>query len=101
MLAIKPLHLRCKTKNGQHVIDNLSSANSVEDLKAILFSITGVNPNRLKVMVGFPPKVLDLSNDMQLLGDILSQPKETLIVEEIAADGKITDPGLRCPTDTD
>ncbi len=66
------------------MIETLNGENTVEDLKAILFSITGVDPNSLRVLVGFPPRQLDLNNDLQKLDDILhQQQRETLIIEEI------------------
>lgn len=79
-MAARPLLLRCKTNNGQHIIENLTGENTVQELKAMLFSITGVDPNCLRILIGFPPKELDLNDDRQKLGEILQQ-RETLIIE--------------------
>ena len=80
----RPLLLRCKTTKGQHMIENLTGDNTVEELKAMLFSITGVDPTALRVLVGFPPRELNLKNDLQKLDEVLNhQNRETLIVEEV------------------
>ncbi|XP_054167477.1 ubiquitin thioesterase OTU1-like [Oppia nitens] len=85
----RPLLLRCKTPKGQHMIECLTGDNNVEDLKAILLSITGIDPNGLRVLVGFPPRELNLRNNFQKLADLLNhQNRETLIIEEIIDNDK-------------
>ena len=79
----RPLLLRCKTAKGQHMIDMLTGDNTVEELKAVLFSITGVDPTSLRVLVGFPPRELNLKNNLEKLDEVLNkQNRETLIIEE-------------------
>ncbi len=82
----RPLLLRCKTNEGQHIIENLTSENTVEDLKAILFSMTAINPKKLRVLTGFPPRELDLTHERDKLEHVLHQQRETLIVEEVNDD---------------
>jgi len=65
------------------MIETLTGDNTVQELKAMLFSITGVDPLALRVLVGFPPRQLDLNNDLQKLEDVLHQQRETLIIEEV------------------
>lgn len=86
--AAKPLVLRCKTRTGQHVLDSLTADNTVEDLKAFLFSLTSILPDNLRVLAGYPPKLLDLSNNSTRLGMLFMQSRESLIVEEGAPNGK-------------
>lgn len=83
-MASKQLILRCKTKDGQYTLDTLTGDNTVEDLKGHLFSITGTDPIAIKVLAGFPPKPLDLSNDNKKLEGLPLYSGETLIVEENA-----------------
>lgn len=84
--APKSMQLRVKTRSGQQVIDSLNEINCLEDLKAILYSLTGIAPNRLKVLAGFPPRPLDLRDESQLLGQVFPNQRETLIVEEAKED---------------
>jgi len=66
------------------MIESLSGDNTVQDLKAIILSITGVDPSALRVLIGFPPRELNLRNDFQKLDELLShQNRETLIIEEV------------------
>ena len=66
------------------MIENLTGDSTVEDLKAMLLSITGVDPNCLRVLVGFPPREINLKNDFQKLDELLNhQNRETLIIEEV------------------
>jgi ubiquitin thioesterase OTU1 len=80
---MKSLHLKCKTKTGQHLIESLTDQDTVQELKAILSSLTGILLEKLKILSGYPPKYLDLTNGNQKLGTIFNQNMETLIIEEI------------------
>lgn len=76
------LAFKVKTKNGQHVLKDLTSASTVGELKIFLFSISGVELDKICVLSGFPPKPLDISNDEQTLAEIGLKTGETLIVDE-------------------
>ncbi|RWS03731.1 ubiquitin thioesterase OTU1-like protein, partial [Dinothrombium tinctorium] len=82
-MAAKPLLLRVKTRNGQQMLDDLTEENSVEDLKAVIFSITSINPKNMRILRGYPPKIVDLNNDRLKLSALQLHPKETLIIEEV------------------
>lgn len=80
-MAMKLLNLRCKSKSGLNVLNSLPDDMSVDEFKAMLFSVTEIDPSDLKVLVGFPPKALDLSNGNLTLAQIPLHSGETLIVE--------------------
>ncbi|RWS29878.1 ubiquitin thioesterase OTU1-like protein [Leptotrombidium deliense] len=82
-MAAKPLVLRLKTRNGQQMLESLTEENSVEDLKAVIFSVTSINPMKMRVLRGYPPKTIDLNNDRLKLSSLQLNPKETLIIEEV------------------
>lgn len=81
-MAAKQIMLRCKTKYGQETLDMLNGESTVSELKGILFSITGIDPAYMKILAGFPPKPLDLTNDNRKLDSLALQSGETLIVQE-------------------
>lgn len=58
IMATSNYVLRCRTKDGQLVIDSLNDENSVEELAAAVFSLTGIYPQRMKLLIGYPPKQL-------------------------------------------
>ena len=80
---LKPLPLRCKTKNGQQMIENINSDTSVADFKAIMSSLSGIQQNRLKILSGFPPRPLDLTNDLKTMHALGLRPRDTVIIEEL------------------
>ena len=80
--AARPLILRCKSKSGQHTLDLLTDDSTVDDLQAVLFSLFSIPPHSLRVLSGFPPRPLNLSNSDQRLGTLFPQSKESLIIEE-------------------
>ncbi|KAI1306065.1 Ubiquitin thioesterase OTU1 [Halotydeus destructor] len=82
-LAPTQLVLRCKTREGQHMLESLTSEDRVEDLKAILFSLTSIYPEKQRILAGYPLKQLDLSDGKRKLGSLFSSSKDTLIVEEV------------------
>lgn len=74
--------LRCRLPAGQCTIDHLTDVDTVSDLKATLFSLTDIHPNRLLVMAGVPPMKLNLDADDQPLSQLIDHQRETLIVSE-------------------
>lgn len=55
--------LKIKTKSGQQVIDSLTTNSSIKDLKQILSNIAKIPIGRLQVLSGFPPKILNISDN--------------------------------------
>ncbi|XP_014447345.1 ubiquitin thioesterase OTU1 [Tupaia chinensis] len=74
--------LRCKAKDGTHVLQGLSSRTRVRELQGQIAAITGIAPSGQRILVGFPPECLDLSNGDTVLGDLPIQSGDMLIVEE-------------------
>jgi ubiquitin thioesterase OTU1 len=62
--------LRCKAKDGTHVLQGLSSRTRLRELQGQIAAITGISPGGQRILVGFPPECLDLSNGDTILGDL-------------------------------
>ncbi|KAM8975510.1 ubiquitin thioesterase OTU1 [Pelodytes ibericus] len=76
------LRLRCKTREGSQVLQGLTALSSIRELKESITGLTGIVAHRQRVMVGFPPVNLDLTNVDATLGDVHIKSGDTLIVEE-------------------
>lgn len=78
------LTLKVKTKDGEHIVADLTSGATVDELKRKIASVTGIAANRQQVLEGFPPKRLDLSDNAQTLDACGIRNGLKLIVEETA-----------------
>ncbi|XP_062842607.1 ubiquitin thioesterase OTU1 [Trichomycterus rosablanca] len=76
------LRLRCKAKNGTHLMQGLTHQSCVQELKDKVEELTGIPCNVQKIMVGYPPSSLDLSDKDAHLKDYPIKSGDTLIVEE-------------------
>ncbi|KAM8756227.1 ubiquitin thioesterase OTU1 isoform 1-T2 [Acanthopagrus schlegelii] len=76
------LRLRCKTKNGSHIMQGLTHQSCVQELKTKVEELTGIPCDVQKIMVGYPPSSLDLRNGDAHLKDYPIKSGDTLIVEE-------------------
>lgn len=76
------LAIRVKSKNGQQLLKDLTSESNVGELKMFLSSLTNVSCERITVLLGYPPKPLDISNNEMKLSEIGLKSGETLIIEE-------------------
>ncbi|KAG7478467.1 hypothetical protein MATL_G00080980 [Megalops atlanticus] len=76
------LRLRCKAKNGTHLLQGLTQQSCVQELKDRIEQLTGIPCQLQKIMVGFPPSSLDLRDSAALLRDCPVKSGDTLIVEE-------------------
>lgn len=56
------LRLRCKAKNGTHLMQGLTHQSCVQELKDKIEELTGIPCDVQKIMVGYPPSSLDLPN---------------------------------------
>ena len=77
------LQLRVKHKGGQSVITALTEEDKVADLLAQLSTQTHIPEYRIKILKGFPPLPVDVSNVQMLLRDSGLQHRDTLLVEEL------------------
>ncbi|XP_077151296.1 ubiquitin thioesterase OTU1 [Ranitomeya variabilis] len=76
------LRLRCKTREGTHLLQGLSDVSSVRELQAQITGVTGISGPSQRVMVGYPPASLNLSDGDATLRDLPIKSGDTLIVEE-------------------
>ncbi|XP_013200225.1 ubiquitin thioesterase Otu1 [Amyelois transitella] len=87
---------KVKSKNGQQILKDLTSDSTVGELKLFLSSIADVGCERICVLIGYPPKPLDISDDEKKICEIGLKTGETLIVEEKV--GAVTKPETSQPT---
>lgn len=76
------LVLKLKTKSGQFVLKDLTKNHTVSDLKIHLSLQCQISQNDLRVLAGYPPKPINLSNNSLTLDSIGVNTGDTLIVEE-------------------
>lgn len=74
--------LKVKTKQGHHVVNNLSADETIGNLKSKISELTRIPAEKVAVLFGFPPKPLDLSANENLLSASGIINGDTLIVEE-------------------
>lgn len=93
-----PLVVRVKSAGGQFRLDTLGGASTVEELQGCLFSLTGVAPGAMRLLLAdCPPRPLDCSDPQRRLDALPLRSGDTLIVEESrgnpAAPTKREEPG--------
>uniref|UniRef100_A0A2R5LG25 Ubiquitin thioesterase OTU n=1 Tax=Ornithodoros turicata TaxID=34597 RepID=A0A2R5LG25_9ACAR len=81
-MAAKPLILRVKWKQGQFRLESLTGESTVEELKAVLYSLTGVAPIAQRLLTDFPPRPLDTSSELRKLDSLSVRSGDTIILEE-------------------
>ncbi|XP_023174106.2 ubiquitin thioesterase OTU1 [Drosophila hydei] len=75
--------VKLKSKKGQFIVNDLNENTTIAELKTRICEATEIKEPQLHVLVGFPPRPLDLSDEQQRnLRSIGIQSGETLIVEE-------------------
>lgn len=84
MAAPDALTLKVKTKTGQHIVKDLTGTDTIETLCSKLALLTGIASDRLSVLLGYPPKHLNLVETSNTLTGSGIKNGETLIVDEKA-----------------
>lgn len=79
------LMLKVKTKDAEQIIGDLTSTATIDELKRKLSTVTNIRADRLNVLMGFPPKRLDLSDLKLTLEACGIRNGVKLIVDEAAA----------------
>lgn len=74
--------LKLKTKQGQHVVSTLTADEKISILKSKISELTKLPAEGITVLVGFPPKPLDLSANESTISSTGIINGDTLIVEE-------------------
>ena len=52
------LNLRCKSAGGMQIVKDITAETTVSQLKQCLGEMCSIDPPRLKIRSGFPPKVI-------------------------------------------
>ena len=81
-MATRTLTLRLKTKDGQHVVNNLTLESTIDELKSKITELTKIPSTAVKILKGFPPIVVEMMNSNDTLASIKLRSGDTLIVEE-------------------
>jgi len=76
------LNLRCKSAGGMQIVKDITTDTTVSQLKQCLGVMCSIDPPRLKIRSGFPPKIIDLSDDLLTMSDMPFKSGDTLLVEE-------------------
>ncbi|KAH8286651.1 hypothetical protein KR018_004044 [Drosophila ironensis] len=79
--------VKLKSKKGQFIVNDLNENTTLAELKRRIADATAIQAPQLHVLVGYPPKPLDLSQqrEQEALKAVGINSGETLIVEEKAA----------------
>ncbi|KAH8349893.1 hypothetical protein KR084_008654 [Drosophila pseudotakahashii] len=79
--------VKLKSKKGQFIVNDLNEHTTLGELKTKIVQATAIQAPQLHVLVGYPPKPLDLSQQQEErdLKTVGINSGETLIVEEKAA----------------
>lgn len=64
------LRLRCKARGGSQPLPGLTAHSRLRDMQAALAALTGVPAPAQRLLLGFPPRSLDLSDGERRLGDL-------------------------------
>ena len=81
-MAGKTLSLRLKTKAGQRVVSHLTPESTVDDLKMIAAEHAHIPSSALRLLAGFPPKPVDVTDGSRSLQSLNIRHGDTVIVEE-------------------
>ncbi|XP_001971965.3 ubiquitin thioesterase OTU1 [Drosophila erecta] len=87
--------VKLKSKKGQFIVNDLNEHTTLGELKTKIVQATDIQAPQLHVLVGYPPKPLDLSQQQEQrdLKAVGINSGETLIVEEKAAPAPAVVPG--------
>ncbi|GFO20574.1 ubiquitin thioesterase otu1 [Plakobranchus ocellatus] len=85
------LRLRMQAKGGPKLLEGLYLASTVGRLKEVIANTANISKNHIKIRMGYPPKVIDISNDCAELSSLPMRSGDTLIVEEDKAAGNLGD----------
>lgn len=64
------LRLRCKARSGSFPLPGLTAHSRLHELQAVIAALTGVPIQAQRLLLGFPPSCLDLSDGQQRLGEL-------------------------------
>lgn len=73
--------LKVKTKEQQYIIRNFTAESTVKELKNHLAEISKIPNSKIQILSGYPPKILDTSQDSFNLSACGVKSGDTLILE--------------------
>ncbi|KAJ8948379.1 hypothetical protein NQ314_008418, partial [Rhamnusium bicolor] len=73
-----------RQKSGHQVVNTLTKDSTIRELKQVLSGLSNIPINRLHILSGFPPKILDITQDNSNLANSGISSGDTLILEEKA-----------------
>jgi ubiquitin thioesterase OTU1 len=82
-MAGTPITIRVRTKKGMFKMQNLTANSTLNDLKKATSDLSGIQYSLIKILKGYPPKILENSlNDNTTLSSIYIKDGDLLTIEE-------------------
>lgn len=81
------LRLRCQTRGGLKSLEGLMPTSTIAELLLVVSKATAIPAARLKVKVGFPPKLIDTSDVNRTMSDLELRSGDKITVDEDTAAG--------------
>ncbi|XP_055706834.1 ubiquitin thioesterase OTU1 [Phlebotomus papatasi] len=78
--------LKVKTKTGQHILRDVSPSLTLSQLKSQIVEFTKLRPESMHILVGFPPRKLNMSGLEESITASGIVNGDTLIVEEVVGE---------------
>ncbi|XP_002126737.2 ubiquitin thioesterase OTU1 [Ciona intestinalis] len=92
------LQLRCKTDTGTHRLNTkLFTTSTLSDLQLAIKEAIGVDSNCLKIMTGYPPKPLNLSDSSVSLDELKIRSGDTFTIVNKEKKNKTVEPTVLEP----
>ena len=76
------LRLRMQAKGGPKLLEGLYLGSTIGRLKEVIADTANIPKHHIKIRMGYPPKVIDISNEFAQLSSLPIRSGDTLIVEE-------------------
>lgn len=81
-MSSKAINLRCTSKTGRHVLSGLSLNSNIGELMDKIAEVTKIPKDWIKIRQGYPPQMVDLSDETLDLNSLRFRSGDTIIVEE-------------------
>ncbi|XP_042912582.1 uncharacterized protein [Parasteatoda tepidariorum] len=80
-MATSSFAIRCISASGRFTISELESSSTVKALKESIMKVTEIQPEKMKILSGYPPKPIKLEHDNSKLDEVGIESGETLIIQ--------------------
>ena len=82
-MAGTPIIIRVRTKKGMFKLQNLTANSTINDLKKLISDLSGIQYSLIKILKGYPPKILENNlNENTTLSSIYIKDGDLLTIEE-------------------